>query len=58
MICYPADAAEVEIAVINDYWPVSDESTTGFLYALKQIVATKRHSFTKFAFANLVKYAP
>jgi len=58
MICYPADAAEVEIAVINDYWLVPDESSTEFVYALKQIVDIKRHSFTKFAFANLVKYVP
>ncbi|MGB0466653.1 MAG: hypothetical protein ACPGF7_03855 [Pontibacterium sp.] len=37
MICYPAGLTEIEILVINDYWLLSDESFSGFLYTLKQI---------------------
>lgn len=37
MICYPEDATEEEISVINDYWLMSDESPTGFLYTVEKI---------------------
>lgn len=37
MICYLANATEVEIAVINAYWLVSDRSSTEFAYTLQEI---------------------
>ncbi len=37
MICYPVGVTEVEILAINDYWLISNESRTGFLYTLKEI---------------------
>ncbi|WP_417509588.1 hypothetical protein [Methylophaga sp.] len=41
MICYPSDAKETEISAIDDYWLESENSTTGFLYTLKDI--NERH---------------
>ncbi len=37
MICYPADANEDEILAVNDYWLLSDQTFTGFLYTLEKI---------------------
>lgn len=37
MICYPVDVTEDEKSVIDDYWLLSDESSSGFLYTLQQI---------------------
>lgn len=37
MICYLEDVTEEEIAVINDYWKLSDDISTVFQYTLKQI---------------------
>lgn len=37
MICYPENATDAEIAALNDYWLLSEETSTGFLYTLKKI---------------------
>jgi hypothetical protein len=37
MICYPEDVTDDEISVIDDYWLLSEESRSGFLYTLRQI---------------------
>jgi len=37
MICYPEDVNEVEALALYDYWLLSDETSTGFLYTVKQL---------------------
>jgi len=37
MICYPEDVNEAEALALYDYWLLSDETSTGFLYTVKQL---------------------
>jgi hypothetical protein len=39
MICYPANITDAEIAALNDYWLLSENTATNFCYTLKQINA-------------------
>ena len=37
MICYPEDVNEAEALALYDYWLLSGETSTGFLYTVKQL---------------------
>lgn len=37
MICYPEDVNEAEALALHDYWLLSGETSTGFLYTVKQL---------------------